>query len=61
MDWIFLASDGASGGMLVMWYKRVVDKLKAFIQDYKVACSSRSVEDNILWAFTEFLWAKFGQ
>lgn len=28
VDWIYLAFDGASGGVLLMWYRRVEEKLK---------------------------------
>ncbi|KAG6637440.1 hypothetical protein CIPAW_11G178800, partial [Carya illinoinensis] len=51
VDWVYLASNGASGGILVMWDKRVVVKMEEFIGDYTVACSFEMVEDNFLWTF----------
>ncbi|KAG2679693.1 hypothetical protein I3760_11G063600 [Carya illinoinensis] len=51
MDWVFMASNGASGGVLVMWDRRVVEKMKEFIGLYLVACFFKSVTDNFLWAF----------
>lgn len=48
MDWVFLVSVEASGGVLVMWDRRLVEKLQEFVGDYTVACSFRSVEDNFL-------------
>ena len=50
-DWVYLASNGASGGILVMWDKRVVEKMEEFVGEYTVACSFKMVEDNFLWAF----------
>ncbi|KAG6657151.1 hypothetical protein CIPAW_04G070100 [Carya illinoinensis] len=46
-----LASDEASGGVLVIWDRRVMVKLEEFIGENIVACSSRNVDDNYLWAF----------
>ncbi|KAG6652145.1 hypothetical protein CIPAW_06G163400 [Carya illinoinensis] len=51
VNWVYLASNGASGGILVMWDKRVVVKMEEFVRDYTVACSFEMVEDNFLWAF----------
>lgn len=38
---------------MVMWDRRVVEKVKEFVANFTMACSFRSVEDNLLWAFTE--------
>ncbi|KAG6659987.1 hypothetical protein CIPAW_03G074300 [Carya illinoinensis] len=51
VDWVYLASNGASGEVVVMWDRRVVEKLEEFIGRYTVACSFKSVSDNFLWAF----------
>ncbi|KAG6660373.1 hypothetical protein CIPAW_03G101600 [Carya illinoinensis] len=48
VDWVYLASNGASDGILVMWDKRVMEKM----EEYIVACSFKMVEDNFMWAFT---------
>ncbi|KAG6651554.1 hypothetical protein CIPAW_06G120200 [Carya illinoinensis] len=37
VDWVYLASNGASGGILVMWDKRVVEKMEDFVGEYTVA------------------------
>lgn len=34
MDWAYLASNRASVGVLVMWDKRMVEKMKDFIGEY---------------------------
>jgi hypothetical protein len=47
VDWCYLASRGASYGILLMWDGRVVEKIEACV----VACSFRNVEDNFTWAF----------
>lgn len=51
MDRVYLASIGAAGGVVVMWDRRVVEKMEDFIEMHLVACSFKSVLDNILWAF----------
>lgn len=50
-DWAYLASNGASGGIHVMWDKRVVEKMEEFVGEYIVACSFKSVAYNFVWAF----------
>jgi exonuclease III len=52
MDWCYLRSQGASRGIMLMWDKRVVKKLKVCVGYFIIACSFRSVSDNIEWAFT---------
>ncbi|KAG6652322.1 hypothetical protein CIPAW_06G176400 [Carya illinoinensis] len=58
VDWAYLASNGVSRGVLVIWDRRVVEKMEEFIREYTVACSFRSVEDNFMWAFfyVGFCW-----
>ncbi|XP_042950267.1 uncharacterized protein LOC122282377 [Carya illinoinensis] len=46
-----LNPNGASGGVLVMWDQRVVEKLEEFVGMFTVACSFRSVIDGYMWAF----------
>ncbi|KAG6624838.1 hypothetical protein CIPAW_16G055100 [Carya illinoinensis] len=50
VDWVYLAANGALGGVLVMWDQRVVEKME-FIGLFMVACYFRSVKDDYLWAF----------
>jgi exonuclease III len=50
-DWCYLASSGASGGMLLMWDKRIVEKIDVFVGEYVLACSFRSVEEDFSWAY----------
>jgi hypothetical protein len=41
----------ASGGILLMWDRRVVEKIEVCGGEYVVACSFRNVEDDSTWAF----------
>lgn len=50
MDWCFLGLRGASGGILLTWDRRVVEKIEACVGTFFVACSFRSVGDNFEWA-----------
>ena len=45
MDWMFLGSNGASGGILLMWDKRCVEKLKDAVGIYSVSCKFKNVTD----------------
>jgi len=51
VDWCYLGANGASGGILLMWDRRVVEKLEVCIGRYTVACSFRNIGDNDSWAF----------
>lgn len=51
MDWSYLGSRGAYGGILLMWDKRVVEKIEDCVGNFMVACSFRSVSDSFEWAF----------
>lgn len=51
VGWAYLVSNGVSGGVLEMWYRRVMEKIEKFIGDYIMACSFKNVDANFLWAF----------
>jgi len=44
-------SRGASGRILLMWDRRVVEKIEDCVGSYSVACFFRSVSDNVDWVF----------
>ena len=46
MDWLFLESVGASGGILLMWDKRVMEKVDEAIGHYSFSCKFRNVADH---------------
>jgi hypothetical protein len=43
VDWCYLGSSGASGGILLMWDRRVVEKIEECVGRYVVACSFKNV------------------
>ncbi|KAG6647996.1 hypothetical protein CIPAW_07G117200 [Carya illinoinensis] len=47
-DWVYLASNGASGGILRMWDRRVVEQMEDFVGECTVACSFKRVANNFL-------------
>jgi len=51
VDWCYLAFRGASGGILLMWDRRIVEKIDVYVGEFVVACSFRSVADDFSWAF----------
>ena len=51
MEWCYVASNGASGGILLMWDRRVVSRIDECMGRYVVACSFRNVDDGLVWAF----------
>jgi hypothetical protein len=51
VDWCHVDSRGASGGILLMWDRRVVDKIDCCLGSFVVACHFRNVEDGLVWAF----------
>jgi hypothetical protein len=51
VEWSYVASNGASGGILLMWDRRAVSKVEVCHGNYVVACSFRNVDDGMEWAF----------
>jgi exonuclease III len=51
VDWLYLGSRGASGGILLMWDRRVVEKVEECVGRFVVACAFRCVTENFEWAF----------
>jgi hypothetical protein len=51
VDLVYLGSRGASGGILLMWDRRVVEKIEEYVGRYVVACAFRSVSVNFDWGF----------
>lgn len=44
MDWYCLDSRGASGGILIVWDRRVVEKIDMDIAWFSVSCLFRNVD-----------------
>jgi hypothetical protein len=51
VDWVCLDSCGASGGILILWDKRVLEKIEDCYGVYSLAVKFRLIEDNSIWAF----------
>ena len=52
VDWEYQASKGASGGIVILWDKRVVEKLDSVSGEFTLSCKFRNVGDNLEWAFS---------
>ena len=51
VNWCHMDSRGASGGILVMWDRRVVSRIDSCMGRFVVACLFRNVGDGMLRAF----------
>ena len=57
LDWLYLGFIGASGGVLVMWDRRMVDrrmveKIDKAVERFFVSCKFKNVVDHFVWDFT---------
>jgi hypothetical protein len=52
VDWEVLAAVGSAGGVLLLWDKRVVEKLNSFVGRFSVSCLWRGVCDGFTWVGT---------
>ena len=52
IDWLYLSSKGASGGILLIWDQRVVEKIEEIVGHFLVCCRFKNVSDQFEWAFT---------
>uniref|UniRef100_A0A2N9I0X5 Reverse transcriptase zinc-binding domain-containing protein n=1 Tax=Fagus sylvatica TaxID=28930 RepID=A0A2N9I0X5_FAGSY len=52
VDWTSLGLNGAAGGILLMWDKRVVEKVEEAAGYYSLSCKFRNVIDQFEWIFT---------
>jgi hypothetical protein len=46
-----MGARGASGGILIMWDRRVVEKMDECVGRYTIAIFLRNTDDNFMWAF----------
>ena len=53
VDWIYLGARGVSRGILLMWDRRVVEKIEDCVRKFVVACMFKSVIENCEWAFAK--------
>ncbi|KAG2718513.1 hypothetical protein I3760_03G224000 [Carya illinoinensis] len=70
VGWCYLASSEASGGVLVMWNKRVVEMVEDCIGLFSIAVTFKNIEDGWMWALAgvyrpdvdrerSYLWEEF--
>ena len=48
LDWLYLGFIGASGGVLVMWDKRMVEKIDKAVGRFFVSCKFKNVVDHFV-------------
>ena len=51
VDWLYLGFEGASGGILFLWDRRVVERIDSAVGHY-ISCKFRNVSDQKDWAFS---------
>jgi hypothetical protein len=51
VDWCCLDFEGASGGILIMCDRRVVEKIDEYVREFTQVVSFKNVEDHFTWAF----------
>jgi len=47
-----LGSEGASGGIVLMWDRRAVEKVEEAVGRFSVSCRFKNIGDQFEWAFT---------
>lgn len=51
-DYVYLPSEGRSGGIIVMWNPVIVSKEEELLGDFSVTVKFRNINDNFIWLFT---------
>ena len=52
VDSLCLNSKGASGGIIIMWDTRVVEKVEEAVGHYSVSCKFKVVSSGLVWGFS---------
>ena len=50
VDWSVLEADRIAGGILLMWDKKVLEKLEVFVGTFSVSVKWQGVGDGFIWA-----------
>ena len=50
MDWVALDADQMAGGVLIMWERRVLEKLEVQVGLFLVSVQWKGVENCFIWA-----------
>ena len=48
LDWLYLGFIGALGGVLVMWDRRMVEKIDKAVERFFVSCKFKNVVDHFV-------------
>jgi exonuclease III len=51
VDWCYMGASGASGGILIMWDRRAVEKEDEYLGQYTLVVSLSNTNNIFLWAF----------
>ena len=51
-DWAYQESEGASGGTVIMWDKRVVEVQNCVKGQYSISCRFKNIQDQREWAYS---------
>ena len=51
-EWCCLDSVGASGGVVLMWDSRVVEKMDVLVGRWSLSCLFRCVDDGLTWSLS---------
>ena len=50
VDWAVLEADQIAGGILLMWDKRVLEKVEVMVGTFSVSVKWQGVGDGFIWA-----------
>ena len=50
MDWAVLDADQTARGVLIMWDRRVLEKLEVLVGSFSMLVQWKGVEDGFIWA-----------
>ena len=50
MDWVALDAVQTAGGVLIMWDRRVLEKVEVLVGSFSVSVQWKGVEDGFTWA-----------
>ena len=51
MDWVALNADQTADGILIMWDRRVLEKLEVLVGLFSVLVQWKGVENGFIWAY----------
>ena len=52
LGWVSLDARGSTGGVLVMWDKKVLEGLEAEVGSFSISCRFKNCEEGFVWVFS---------